>query len=290
MPKAVNISTSRVGETSVAKNGMQMTIIVYRKYNDIDIRFEDGVEVQHRGYDKFKSGSIQYPVTEAHIGETHIAKNGQRMTIVAYRNYLDADVQFEDGTLVYHKRYACIVAGQVINPNIQFKNGRVRTRYRTRIGEIGWALNGQRITIIAYRKSIDIDVEFEDGTRVYNVQYSKFKEGTIKNPNDQRNRASSIVGTELLMQNGLRAVVVDYRGVYDVDLRFETGCKVEHRVYRNFKIGKIGHPLPYKLNTICIDKPAYVFNCVGNFYCHCTKCGIRDIMTIDEIKSHLCNI
>jgi hypothetical protein len=39
------------------------------------------------------------------------------------------------------------------------------------------------MTIIAYRNNKDIDVQFIDGTIVTNREYSKFKNGQIKNPN-----------------------------------------------------------------------------------------------------------
>ena len=42
--------------------------------------------------------------------------NGERMTIVRYGNYADIDVQFEDGTIVEHKRYDHFKTGQIKNP------------------------------------------------------------------------------------------------------------------------------------------------------------------------------
>ena len=38
------------------------------------------------------------------------------------------------------------------------------------------------VTIIKYRKSCDIDIMFEDGTVLKNVEYSNLKKGSIKNP------------------------------------------------------------------------------------------------------------
>ena len=39
------------------------------------------------------------------------------------------------------------------------------------------------MTIIKYRKSEDIDIQFEDETIVKNKTYNNFKKGNIKNPN-----------------------------------------------------------------------------------------------------------
>ena len=61
-----------------------------------------------------------------------------------------------------------------------------------RIGEINIATNGQSMRIVAYRKSKDIDVEFEDGTIVTNKMYSNFLKGKITNPNSKTKHNESI--------------------------------------------------------------------------------------------------
>lgn len=52
---------SRIGETKTAKNGMRMTIIDYRNYNDIDIQFKDGSIAKNKSYQAFKTGHIAHP-------------------------------------------------------------------------------------------------------------------------------------------------------------------------------------------------------------------------------------
>lgn len=53
----------------------------------------------------------------------------------------------------------------------------------TRIGQENYNNQGCFMTIIAYRNSMDIDVQFEDGTVITNKRYCDFKKGIIKNPN-----------------------------------------------------------------------------------------------------------
>lgn len=48
------------------------------------------------------------------ISETAIANNGMLMTIVAYRNDEDIDVQFENGTIVENQRYDDFKNGNII--------------------------------------------------------------------------------------------------------------------------------------------------------------------------------
>jgi hypothetical protein len=51
-----------------------------------------------------------------------------------------------------------------------------------RIGEKSKANNGMEMTIIAYRSSADIDVQFEVGVFVKNRFYANFRKGSIRNP------------------------------------------------------------------------------------------------------------
>ena len=56
-------------------------------------------------------------------------------------------------------------------------------KFIDRIGEENIAKNGMKMKIIAYRSCHDIDIEFEDGIRVYHRRYSIFKKGEIGHPN-----------------------------------------------------------------------------------------------------------
>ena len=51
-----------------------------------------------------------------------LQKNGQIMTIIAYRNAVDLDVQFEDGTIVKNKQYDKFKKGQIKNLNLKNTN------------------------------------------------------------------------------------------------------------------------------------------------------------------------
>ena len=167
-----------IGKTVVANNGQKMTIVAYRSALDIDVQFEDGTVVEHREHNSFKKGKIanpNYTYAIRHIGETVVANNGQKMTLVAWRLYNDIDVQFEDGTVVERKDYSSFKKGEIANPN--------NTTANRRLGETVIANNGQKMTIVAYRSCMDIDIQFEDGTVVEHKTYGNFKNGKIANPN-----------------------------------------------------------------------------------------------------------
>ncbi len=50
------------------------------------------------------------------VGETNINSQGEKMTIIAYRCYEDIDIQFEDGTVVYHRTYGNFKSGLIKHP------------------------------------------------------------------------------------------------------------------------------------------------------------------------------
>lgn len=343
---------NRIGETNRAKNGMMMTIIAYRRNDDIDVQFEDGYIATGRTYDMFKQGRIGNPnvsreywkrnrdVKSFRVGETNRAKNGQMMTIVAYRRCDDIDVLFEDGYLAEHRQYTSFLTGEILNPNavvkgpavksdrigetatnkqglkmtiiayrkaedidVRFENGTIVTtsyyyfskgnvvcpnlpRQLYRVGESRLMSNGQTAKIIAYRSATDLDAQFEDGTVVEHQTYKHFQQGYIKNPN--LNPAQRCLGMTQLTSNGFLAKITAYRNAHDIDVVYNSGYTKTHTHLQLFKNGQIGHPLPYALGTISIDKPAYIHNGIGNFYCHCVKCGNTDILTIDEILRHVC--
>lgn len=219
-------SKSRIGETRVAKNGMKMTIINYRNANNIDIRFEDDVVVYNKKYENFKSGKISHPTIHYKVGERGISKNGMDITIIAYRNRNDIDIKFEDNTIVCHKSYESFKNGIISHPFIHF-----------RVGETSTIKNGMVITIIAYRNHNDIDIKFEDGTILYNKNYSDFKNGNITYPSKYNRLNETVVA-----KNGMKMTIITYRNYNDIDVQFEDGTIVYHKQYCSFLRGSIGYP------------------------------------------------
>ena len=53
---------------------------------------------------------------EDRIGDIGFNNNGERMTIIRYGGMCDIDVQFDDGTIVEHRRYGNFLRGQIKNP------------------------------------------------------------------------------------------------------------------------------------------------------------------------------
>ena len=160
--------------------GMKATIIRYGNVMDIDVRFEDGTVVEHKGYHDFKKSKIANPNIKTSakncLGETRMMNCGMKATIVRYGKYADIDVRFEDGVVAKHKTYAAFKRGEVANPNI-------KAFAKSRLGETRMMNCGMEATIIRYNTSKDVDVRFKDGTVVEHRIYGDFKKNKIANPN-----------------------------------------------------------------------------------------------------------
>lgn len=113
---------------------------------------------------------------EQRVGQVGVNNQGEKMTIIVYRNCKNIDIQFENGTIVVNRNYTCFVEGSIKNPNTK------DYRIVDKTGEIKCNNQGEKMTIIAYRKSDDIDIQFEDNVIVTNKSYYDFKRGMIKHP------------------------------------------------------------------------------------------------------------
>jgi len=239
MGKIIN----RIGETNIATNGMQMTIIKYNNYRDIDIQFEDGTIVKGRVYKNFKAGCIQHPLYKNHqrmkkcidkrIGETNVSAQGHIMTIVAYRKFMDIDVQFEDGTFRTNVGYGDFKSGLISKFNRQDLSD-------IRINETSVSKNHGKMTIINYHSADNIDVRFDDGTIRYHVSYSSFKKGTVaKNKNVTKNEYHIRLGESRAMNDNNIATIVEYRTAVDIDVCFDDGTIRKSVTYSSFTEGSI---------------------------------------------------
>ena len=185
--------SSLVGQSNTMKNGMLATVIEDRGRNDIDIQFEDGTIVEHTRRDRFITGDVANPtlgrmyykvIINSIVGQTNIMKNGMHATVIADRGAADIDVQFENGTIVYHKS------------RLRFNQGLITPfSHREAItGQANIMNNGMSAVVIADRGGKNIDVQFEDGTIVYCKTRTDFRKGNIKNPSIQgRSRPQAIV-------------------------------------------------------------------------------------------------
>ena len=226
----------RIGRKATMNSGKTCRIIAYRSSMDLDVEFEDGAVAKHTSYTKFKLGMIGHPYdtpkeqAKRRLGEKRTMNCGLEAEIIRYGAYADIDVRFEDGYIARHAAYK------------EFLNGSIRPPI-DRVGETNIMNNGLKATIIAYRKHIDMDVRFEDGSVTEHIEYRNFMEGRVARPQDsRRNKRKLRIGEKKMMKCGLEAEIVAYRRSEDMDVRFPDGVVVKNVQYANFKRGMVGHP------------------------------------------------
>lgn len=184
-------------------------------------------------------------MAKTRIDMTNTTKDGHTMTIIAYRNSNDIDVQFEDGMVIEHRSYDSFIKG-----SISYFTSRNDAFAQKRIGETIIATNGLKMTIIAYRNSNDIDVQFENGTIMQHKQYKLFKQGKILDyDNITEKQASERIGMQSVAKNGLKMTIITYRNADDIDIQFEDKTVVQHQRFRAFLQGTIRHPSYSKLTN-----------------------------------------
>ena len=111
--------------------------------------------------------------------------------------------------------------------------------------------NGQKATVIVYRSSRDIDVQFEDGHVERNKKYADFERGNVTNSAYHKN---SKKGMSRKMNNGQLARIIEYRTYRDIDIQFEDGTVVTNKQYFNFLKGSIRNPnAPKEYNSFLCD-------------------------------------
>ena len=280
-PNIKAFTEARLGETHMMNCGMEATIIRYNTGKDIEVRFEDGVIVEHKRYRAFENGNIAHPSTTAEnrLGETRMMNCGMKATIIRYGKYTDIDVRFEDGTIVEHRRYEHFKRGGIVNPN-----------FNQYLGETRVMNCGMEATIIRYENAMDIDVRFEDETVVEHKTYDAFKKGNIANPNIKA-FAEARLGETRMMNCGMEAAIIRYGRYDDIDIRFEDGAVVEHKAYGTFKDGEISHSSISRGNG---SKDFHGFICKRGFIdedrtlyeCICKHCGLEDVLTPQEMIEH----
>ena len=87
--------------------------------------------------------------------------------------------------------------------------------------------------------------------------------------------------------NGMLMKITEYNAYKNIQVQFEDGMIAKSNKYLRFKKGKVTYPKDY--NTLKIGKLAYHALDRWAFYVKCTCCGLRDVMTYEQMQKHVCN-
>lgn len=167
-------------------------------------------------------------------------KNGTTECI-AYRNSRDVDVLFyANNAIAMHREWKSFVNGSIKNPEGN------AWKY---VGMSKIMNCGMNATIIAYRKAHDIDVVFDDGYTLTNVNFSTFKAGALNNPNVKRTK-SNRVGEKIISCQGLEMEIVEYTDAEHIKVKFLFDGTIVDSMYKMFIKGGIKHPTYYQDSKI----------------------------------------
>ena len=269
-----------IGLSLRMNNGQIATCIAYRGYGDLDVQFDDGTIVCHKTKHNFLHGIIANPNSDKYlsrkksiVGKTNKMSNGQIATCIAYRRSDDIDVQFDDGTIVQHQTKHYFLRGFIANPNYRWYQK--LSDEKSCLGKRKTMNCGMIAICIEYRGSMDLDVQFEDGTIVQHQTKSNFDAGRIVNPTlgkcYQKKVKSSVQGKTIKMKCGMNATCLVYRNSRDIDIRFEDGTIVEHISKSSFISGetpnpKLGRYYSTKGDLSCLGETR-TMNCGMNATC-----------------------
>ena len=217
-----------------------MTIIKYNSSTDVDVQFEDGTIRHGVTYADFQNNTLCHLyktsdfLKQQRLGEQKVMNNGLRAMIIEYRKADDIDVKFEDNTIVKNKKYADFTIGNIGYPG---RNSHLPDKDQ-RLGESKTMNNGQKATIVKYVSSNNVDVRFEDGSIRSGVSYSAFHCGSVAHPNDvviAVKDPTLRLNESKVMNNGMRATIIEYRNAHDIDVQFDDGTVRKGLSYSQFK-------------------------------------------------------
>lgn len=180
-------------------------------------------------------------------GETKRMNCGLMSTITKYRNTYDIDVEFEDKRVAKHRQYYNFTKGRILPDGyVLHRDDRMQ---ETRVMNCGTPA-----TIIAYRASNDIDVEFPEGKIVKGVQYNTFLNGALLPPGYREEKKREKENVVVTASNGMKMKCIAYYSQDDIDVQFEDGTIVKEKQYRAFKQGLIRNPNIKRKTKPCITE------------------------------------
>lgn len=233
-----NVRNKYVGLVVPQPGGHTAECIACRGWDDIDIRFEDGVVIEHIIRRRFLEGIVRHPsVYSDYIGQELTTLDGRHCVCTAYRSAKDVDVVLDDGTELKGYGHGYFTGWEIV------KIGQTKSI----VGAVAPADCGMNAKCIADRGFYDIDIQFDDGTVVTGVTRRNFLNGAVPNPNvklfDYPKRSHlKILGDRKMMNCGFWCTVTEYISCKDITVTFDDGTVAKHKRRDQYLEGDILHP------------------------------------------------
>ena len=236
---------SILGKHNIMNCGAEAYVIQDNGSLDILVEFTDGY-TKSSTRQAFNKGNIANPnydvknpkLVRSNLGERKQMNCGKYCTVIAYRNSMDIDVQFDDGTVVKHRHKDNFIRGTIQYPIDRSLLG------QTKRMNCGLEATVIRDSILEGNRHSTIDVKFEDNTILKNRTRQEFRKGTLSHKKIREAlEKKKHIGQKKIMNNGLEAEIIAYRCFNDIDIKFNIDNFVKRHVsYGEFNRGALGHP------------------------------------------------
>lgn len=146
--------------------------------NGDNMLIEDKIE--NLSKDK-RNGCIEY------LNKRFTEKNDKVVTVIAYRNYHDVDVMFEDGYIMYNVRMDRVKRGTLVHPDIKIQKAQKKPKDSNKRCNPKELYTGMKVLMrcgmyaicTEYKDSKHLTVKFEDGLIRTDIRSDHFKDGKV---------------------------------------------------------------------------------------------------------------
>ena len=259
------------GEKKIMHCGLEAVVIADRNSQDIDVEFEDGFVVRHRGRADFRRAEIShplYPLTSfpqqliAHCVNKYFpdivsnyrapflknGKSGHRLEIDVWIPSLKVGIEYDGYPWHKHEtqqskaKYDAIKKSDKIEKIFTLiENGCIEHvspkhhNFHLKGGTFSGRNAQKELYLEILNTMTQILKEMGVGNPTFNID-DEYIDDIRKRMKDQ------YVGKTSTMKNGQKAEIIVFRNGGDIDVRFEDGTIVKHRYLHNFVSGEIKNP------------------------------------------------
>ncbi|MEE0930558.1 MAG: hypothetical protein UIM53_06115 [Acutalibacteraceae bacterium] len=184
-----------------------------------------------------------------YLGQEQMQECGQKCKVIEAVSGADITVQFEDGTVVRHKKSVEFTHGKIRNPNIKIP------RIADPIGLKVKQNCGLMAEIIECKTRNDLTVKFEDGAIREHIQLSSFRMGQVAHPSKLNTYDKNArLGERTITRDGFEIEITAYRNCRDIDVTFLIDGSVVTAEYVQFKRANIQHPTIKSVHNISFQE------------------------------------
>ena len=168
-----------IGEIWPDRCGRKVKIVEYYSNSNVTIEYEDGTRLEDKEYRIIKKGADLYPKSSK--GDTKIARNGMKMTIIDDTIWNKVKVQFEDGTIVENCTRSQFYSGAIKHPTMK-EGARSHKQHQERMHTKIKQKNGLIGEVVGYTDAKNIDVLFENGLLTKKRDWNSFYQARMGMP------------------------------------------------------------------------------------------------------------